>query len=293
MIPIYFPFTYVSSSAVARLERWFDELGILAPAADAPGPSGHGSLTWRLFAPPPGEEAILKRLEAEWRRWADMHAGADLAAVMAAQEADGGFATAPAINSLRSRIRAGAGEASTSPGEAPLPAARVFLHLAHCLDQDQDTLREQLHHVADLERRMHQEIDGGTRPDSFLAAPIREEDPGAVLTQRRLTAWARLALALSVPADVLVTDSPAVIDHLIERLDHLDPIRDLDPDEVQGLPRSIRERLDSGGEATVFTVYAAPLSPTALLHRLAGSPGVPVNAPQGASRCLLVLITEK
>jgi hypothetical protein len=292
MIPVYFPFTYVSPATTARLARWFDELGILAPAANAPAPPGSASLAWHLYTPPPGDEALLDRLETEWRRWADQHAGADLAAVMAAREADGPFAAPPAISSLRSRIRAGAAGESAAPGDDPLRVARVFLRLAHALDQDQDALREQLHQVAELERRMHLEMVGQIPGDSPVSDLARDQDLGAVLAGRRLAAWARLAVALEITAEVFVTDSPAVMDALGERMGPLEPVSDLSPEETRQLPGALARAPASGPEAAAAKIYAVALSPAAFLHRLAVDPRTAARAPRGAGRCLLVAIAQ-
>jgi hypothetical protein len=290
MIPVYFPFTYVSPATTAHLARWFDELGILAPAANVPAPPGSASLAWHLYTPPPGEEALLDRLETEWHRWADQHAGADLAAVMAAREADGPFTATPAISSLRSRIRAGAAGEPATPGEDPLRVARVFLRLAHALDQDQDALKEQLHQVAELERRMHREMVGQIPGDSPVSALPRNEDLGAVLAGRRLAAWARLAVALEIAAEVFVTDSPAVMDALGERMGPLEPVSDLSPEETRQLPGALARTPASGSGAA--SIYAIPLSPAAFLHRLAVDPRTAARAPGGPGRCLLVAISE-
>lgn len=289
MTPIYFPFTYVSRSTAARLARWFDELGLLAPAAGPPSPPGPASLAWRFFSPPPGDEALLGGLEAEWRRWAELHAGADLAAVMAARKADGPFAVTPAISSLRSRIREGAVGPSATADSDPLLAARVFLRLAHGLDRDQDALRVQLDQVADLERQMHRQMNGGAGEPTAAYGPPAGQDPGAVFTERRLAAWARLAQALAVAADVLVTDSPAVMAALAESLGSLEPVPALSPDMARRLPRALSDApvSDSG---TGATVHAVGLPPAAFLQRLAAGPGAPMDTPTGPSDCLLVFL---
>jgi hypothetical protein len=289
MIPIYFPFTYVSQPTSARLGRWFHQLGLLAPAADPPSPPGPESLAWRLFSPPPGDEALLGGLEAEWRRWAEMHTGAGLAAVMAAREADGPFSMTPAISSLRSRIRAGAAGQSAGGDTDPLLADRVFLRLAHGLDQDQDALRAQLDQVADLERQMRRQLDGGTGAPPAASGSPPGEDPGGVLTERRLAAWARLALALEVAAEVLVTDSPAVMAALAESVGSLDPVQALCPDEARRLPRALTEALGSD-TGTAVTVHAVGLPPAAFLQRLAAGPRGPMATTTGPGGCLLVYL---
>ena len=291
MIPVYFPFTYVSPSTATRLARRFDDLGILAPVANAPAPPGPASLAWRLYTPPPGDEALLSGLEAEWRRWAEMHAGADLAAVMAARQADGPFAATPVISSLRSRIRAGAVGPSTAADSDPLLAARVFLCLAHSLDRDQDALRVQLDQVADLERQMHRQMNGGAGEPTAAYGPPAGQDPGAVFTERRLAAWARLARALAVAADVLVTDSPAVMAALAESVGPLEPVPALSPDMARRLPRALGEAPGSD-TGTGATVHRVDLPPAAFLQRLAAGPGGPLAPPTGSGDCLLVFLED-
>lgn len=291
LIPVYFPFTYVSPATAARLGRWFDRLGLLAPAADASAPPGPASLAWRLYTPPPGDEALLDELEAEWRQWAEMHAGADLAAVLAAREADGPFAAAPAISSLRSRIRAGADGRGADARTDPLLTARVFLRLAHGLDRDQDALGEQLQQVADLERQMRRQIDGEVTAGPSTLGSLAGHDPGAVLTERRLAAWARLALALETAADVLVTDSPAVMAALAEHVGLLDPVQALSPEEVRRLPRALSEALASGA-GTAVTVHGVPLPPAAFLQRLAAGPRARPDTPAGPECCRVIFIGD-
>jgi hypothetical protein len=307
MIPVYFPLTFVSETTAARIVRWCDQIGLLAPSADSKDASpilDRYPGIWRLYCPQAGDEAMLALLETEWRRWADMHAGADLAAVMAAREADGPFVAPPAINSLRSRIRAGNETGSTAAVD-PLMAARVFLRFAHGLDRDQTALKDQLCHIAGLERQMRRELEGvAEEPAAEMAIA---DDPGAFLTERRLSAWARLALSLDVETEVFVTDSAAVIAVVAEYFGPLNLVRRLpegesppESPETQQLSRAITEALMPGTHSapaapaalSAATIYAIDRRPADFLHRLVAGRRMPPPEPRGTGRCLVIEIDD-
>jgi len=317
MIPLYFPFTYASEAAGARLAGWFDRVSLLVPSADLAaeclGPRVDAGF-WQIAAPSPGDEADLEDLETDLRRWAQVHAGSDLAAVLADRDEGSPFSTVPPVSRLRSRIQAGANPQEQPAAKAdPLITARVFLRLAHGLDRDRNALQAQMADLSGIEKEMLAELSGKAEDAPTMSPEGQDgEDGGAFLTERRLAAWARLALAVGTPPDVWVTDSRAVIETLGEVAGGLHPVWALKkdvgqtPDPGAG-PRLLAEALDGALAGTpapirpertppwfasdhAIAVYVADLSPEGLCRRMATGAGLrqPLDPPEG--RCRVVWI---
>ncbi len=315
MTPLYFPFTCAGDETAARLGRWFDRVTLLIPSSDLAseclGPQADPGF-WQVIPPAGDDETALALLEADLRRWAEVHAGSDLAAVLADRDEESPFSAVPPVNRLRNRIQAGAGNRQpAAPVPDPLLTAKVFLRLAHGLDRDRAAIRTHLRDLSGIEREMLLELQGQPEEDAASTfATQGAEDPGAFLTERRLAAWARLALAAGVPSDVWVTDSSAVMEALADIAGALHPVwtpekaavpelnrsggQDL-LNEVLAGARSSRnpvsaDRTDLGfPPGTAIAVYAADMTPVELCRRMATGAVNDHDAPP-EERCLVVWV---
>ena len=228
MIPLYFPFTFVRAAAAEWLAATFETLCLLVPSAAHEGrclAAGVDPGPWRVLFPPRDRDDDLARLETEMRQWADLHAGADLGALYAARPRDLPFWGAPSISRLRQRIRTGEKDAGAGADVDPLMAARVFLSFAHGLDQVRADLTGTWQSLMDMENEMFQDLHGSNNGGGEgIPAGADGEDPGAFLVERRLAAWARLALKVEVSPDLLITESPAVYGAVREAFPDLSPL---------------------------------------------------------------------
>jgi hypothetical protein len=266
MMPVYFPFTFVDEAAASRVGAWFEQMALLVPAAGptdrflAPGLDPDG---WRIIALP-GDETTLEHLETDLRQWADLHSGADLVSLLADREDASPFAALPAVQRLRSDIQAGVRGRTAAALPDPLLTARVFLRLAAGLDRDRAAVREQIATLAGLEREMHAELRGQPSDAPLDLSASTDEDPGAFLTERRLAAWGRLALATGIQTQIFVTDSPAVITTLSDYLDPLEPLGHLMPDPAapdracERLSRAMAAALAAEARATAAGTNPPP-----------------------------------
>ena len=215
MIALYFPFTFVRP-ATGWLTEAFETICLMVPSADqekdclAPGIDAD---PWRILYPRQNDEPELRRIEAQMRQWATVHAGSDLTALLASRPEDAPFFATPEISRLRQDIRGRTGGRSPETGRDPLLAARVFLSFAHGLDRERSELAGTWQALAAMEKEMMRELHGEAADgEQAASAQPAGEDPGSFLTGHRLGAWARLALTLAVAPEVLVTDSGAVFE---------------------------------------------------------------------------------
>jgi hypothetical protein len=314
MLPLYFPFTFADQAAAARLSGWFNRMGLLAPSVGMPTDwlaPGVDPAFWQIHSPPPGDEDALAHLEADLRQWARVHAGADLAAVLASRDEQSPFSTLPAVSRLRSRIQAGVKGQATSSEPDPLMTARIFLRLAHGLDRDHAAIRDQLRVLAGNENQMLRQLHGQPDDDNPLLPPEDDrQDPGSFLTERRLTAWSRLALAAEVQTGVFVTDSPAVIAALGEYFSPFRSVWSIAPEAADGpdcpgpgqLAALIARVLNGGAETEpcqagdplpqrpAAAVFSVDLAPESFCRRLAAGRGVPGILAPTPGRTLVVWI---
>jgi hypothetical protein len=226
MIAIYFPFTFVRPET-AWIGSAFTPLCLAVPAAaqaaDCLGP-GIDSGSWRILSPPREDDPEMQRMEAELRRWAEVHAGADLAALLASRPEGAGFFGLPPASRLRQDIRARVQGQTGHRRRDPLWTARIFLRFAHGLDRERADLAGAWHSLAAMEAEMMRDLHGRGEDGEPGPPNPAVEDPGAFLTGHRLAAWARLCLSLTVAPELLVTDSPAVLETVGEIFPALRPL---------------------------------------------------------------------
>jgi len=233
MIPIYFPFTFISSRAFSNLSAFFQKFAAYAtlpldtPAA--PAKLAEASML-ELRTPIEDENGVLENLVNNYREWGQMHQADNLSYFKTRPEADP-YVDESSTPRIQSAIR-GDGQHKL---DAELPddlKARLFLHLANEYDAKQAELQQALSSIENMEKNLFQEI-GGTRPDSSL--PQKESiefgnaDAGSYMTQKRIDAWNLLLQHDATLNGLFVTTSSAVLAHLLEQADTAEKIGEYCP----------------------------------------------------------------
>ncbi len=301
MIALYFPFTFVRP-ATGWLTAAFETICLLVPSADqekdclAPGVDAD---PWRVLYPHQNDEAALRRIEAQMRQWATVHAGSDLTALLASRPEEAPFFATPEISRLRQDIRGRAGGRPPQAGQDPLLAARVFLSFAHGLDRERSELAGTWQALAAMEKEMMRQLHGqAAEAGQAASAQPAGEDPGSFLTGHRLGAWARLALTLAVAPEVLVTDSAAVFEAVRDVFPAMRPVFNWPADGMAGPDRhwadsfyaAIQDALNAKAPArspeaasgSSLQVSALDISFADFCHGLVdGSPVEPAAGPTG------------
>ena len=225
MIPIYFPFTYVSDPVAESLSACFGQFIVYRPldenlTAQLQFWTDRGVADVRV--PAAGNEAELITAINNYKTWADLHQdGSRGKAAILRSHMD----RVPFFNELSTRkiaedIKANIPvDSDTQPPDFVL-AARIFLYFAQEFDrQNQELTDDLIHHQqqeADLIRQLKMEEDPvavelrnvpGQLPDPFADYMIPD----------RLESWTRIFCRDQDLAGLFVTHSTAVLEHLLER----------------------------------------------------------------------------
>jgi hypothetical protein len=229
MTPVIFPLTYLSKCDISKIFEYFETVALYLPHSEMipeairqPGLKERVQLSWI----PGADEQRLKKTLSHFQQWAHQHGGPQGlgADFLLAHKGAVPFMDEDAISAIRSQIKKGSAPDSSPEADDRLFEARLFLAMAHSLDHDHDSLKDDFDQLAVMEsellKRMH-----GPDPSGNLGKGIISStggfDPGAHLTGERLTHWARLFLAAPYPDAQFVTPSRAVMEYLQERTPNL------------------------------------------------------------------------
>lgn len=306
MFAVYFPLTYLTQQAARRVGACFSNTVVyqaLKTPGEIPG--------FQTIVPVSGDEQSLRKAIQSYQAWAELHQGEALADFKVRMD-EVPFYSENTIAGIKSellkRSRQGSDpgpEEKTTPEQA-LFAARLFLAMAHEHDAGEDQLQEDLKGMKTLEQKLFDELKGESEDleeDLSFAEAIQgpgKEDPVEdFLADRRMAAWARLALADSRRSFVYVTPSRAALDFLLDRtLVAPEPLLEIrgipvTPDENPGLMAWKQDLLKiledvalsadpwtkcaapdvpevSGEDTASLTVYLAPnIDPKTFLKRVA------------------------
>jgi len=278
MIPIYFPFTYLSASTATALQACLGSFAVYQP-------SGLGipeSLRrqekdgWVDIRVPeqPGAEKLDRILKA-YTQWAALHQGNQLDYLKARGTAVPFFEEVSTAQ-IKADIK---GTGVPRPTD-PLFNARLFLQAAQEFDAQNDELAQRLLATIQAARDLYRRLTGADEPNSrehFMsktaAGPAREE----YMTFERLIAWGTLflhdrRLHESKKQIFMVTSSRTVLELLQAHLAGIRMVRCVKNIPLEGRPGrpacEWREKLEE--------ILAAPTEE-------AESRGEPLTYPGGAA----------
>jgi len=219
MNAIYFPFTVISGQAADALNACFKSVSIYQPSthmSKALAELAEKGLS-EIRRPVQGDDDKLEALAKEYRKWAELHQGAELNFFKFRQDDD------HAIAHIRSELK---GYGIPQEAADPLFNARLFLKIAQEFDAERQDVDREISAFEKMEKSLFEELRG--EDDAEIEIPLeksllRHEDSGAFMTEERLNAWTRLMLEDTEISDFFVTGSRAVFDFLAEKTPHLKP----------------------------------------------------------------------
>ena len=198
-ITLYQP---VGSVPSANLQPWVDD----------------GFLDIRIpFAGIVDQDLVAAGL-TDWKTWGSLHHRADLAYF---KEIGPSLSPVePLTPRLTSEIKGTAGKAKDKTQDQDL-TVQLFLLLAQDFDQQSWDIQEQLTNI-DIQKRALEDffhIDSPEQGDNLTSKNVfsqPKEDLGRLMTKTRLIAWNHLFQKAPAPSNVLISDSPAAVDFLLE-----------------------------------------------------------------------------
>ena len=212
-----------------RQPFFFSELTLYQPAgnclpADLEPWVEDGFLEVRVPVSDDGE--MVAAAVREYREWARQHQiGRNLKSMLPQGPGRPPFfestATAQILADLKGAGRGGAGDRKS------LFAARLFLGLAQCWDQDQQELDRRLKRAEADARALLDELQSGKTAAAPAALRLPDGSRRAMsdfMLTERLDAWRRLFLADTLDTAVLLTTSPSIISDFVPLADAGEPL---------------------------------------------------------------------
>jgi hypothetical protein len=236
-IPVYFPMTYLSAAMESNLAACFRQTAVYRPSnRKLPETMQAAMDADRLVVHTPveAESARLIELMEAYYGWAKDNKGVDLS-IFKGNETRIPFYGDTSISRIRQNIREMDSESKKEQVADPVFKARLFLEMAQELDRQNQALERSLDDVRDKENSMLADLLGDAADHRGIAASSTAgstTDPGAYMTGTRLQAWWRLVREGAAPGNLLVTNSRAVIEYLVEKCPDLKKT-----DRVFKLPR--------------------------------------------------------
>ena len=224
MIPVYFPYTYVSRPVAEAVSACFGRFRVYQPLSDILPPSmqvlmDEGIIDIRI--PVDGGNREVIRAAQNYLDWANSHAessGRHIASLKTLK------ASAPLLDDALSSLivadvkkQVNAEPASTSPDL--ILASRIFLYFAQEFDRQSTELD---HGLAELSRKNQALMKDLKMEDDSLATEFEQTSVSTPaensdhMIVRRLAAWSQILLRDREPGTLFVTNSSAVIDQVSE-----------------------------------------------------------------------------
>ncbi len=225
MKPVCFPFTDIPEVLCRAAARYLGPVTVYQPI---PGRSSSQLNQLRddgyavIKTAVAGDAETLDALVRDYRKWVELHSGGGVDFYRAHKEWIPGF-DENSLSGIRSQIlRKNRQEPDQTPAEAdPLIHAAVFLQIAREFDIQNREINQGVLDISKLEKDLMETIQGEAAGESEEENRYQWDDPGAFMTEERLSAWARLFLNDPVPCDILVTFGNAIKDFLTDRLEDM------------------------------------------------------------------------
>ncbi len=259
MVPVYFPFTCISTSCATTLASYFKQTAVYQPG---PGPLP-GSMEESaekgiidIRTPVTGDAEKLETLVRDYRAWADLHKDTGLGFFKSGGESIP-FYDETTISKIRGDIKKKQAGKSSEERD-PLLEARLFLRIAQEFDMQNEQVANELEICSKMEKNLLSELMGkALESDPVEKTP--SEDPGTSMTAERIAAWLYMLGHDPDGSNLFVTDSRSIFEYIIDKAPDLEKI--IQPDCVPVLDKD---------KKTGLSFYQANETPPDFFGRLQG-----------------------
>jgi hypothetical protein len=227
MVPIYFPFTWISMAELHAIKTFFNRCVVYQPtkgAFDLKGahPVMDESLVFRF--PATGNEEELASTLSQYLNWADLHQGTSLPALKKDLQKIPFFDSSSAAQ-IKTDIQHGKAamkdhEMESAKQRDLLFNARLFLCLAQVYDQVNYQLYNDFRKIESMQQGLMNSLSGVSQDASDDDSDLQlfsEKDQSLIMESKRLAAWARLIQCEGNPSALFITCSPTLFNTVTEQ----------------------------------------------------------------------------
>ncbi len=275
MQPIFLPFTYMTNDLADCIYKLFGTTIIYQPGgvpipSELKALSAKGIIEIRIPAKIADNDTLAALIQ-DFDNWATCQGDRMKMDTKALGQI---LRTVPfydenSIHRIRTELSHRRQGKSIEPQKDPIFAARLFLALAQQHDIHQLDLEKDLDSVAIMEKGMFEHLAGNVTadPSHKQVKPTMGEGSKAFMISQRIEAWSTLYGADKGIAELFLTDSRAVIDHLCDTADDLTCLAAFqqpasEQDDAEDTPAAVHDYQD---RLTQLMQGADPLS---LAHQL-------------------------
>lgn len=221
MTPIYFPFTYISEPILDKLWDTFGKIVVYQSSKiNVPEKmtawEKSGKIDIRM--PVEGNDEKIERILQEFKSWADLHQGSELS-LLKTQLGKIPFFNEDATSQIKLDIKRQDLKKPSEEKPERLLVARMFLQVAQELDLQHDSLKQDLLSLEAMDQRLIKELTGealSSSSDVDTYQAVETNDAGKYMTKERIDAWARIMLQDRQQSGLFITNSRAVMEHLLD-----------------------------------------------------------------------------
>lgn len=221
MTPIYFPFTFISEPILDKLWDTFGKIVVYQSSKiNVPEKmtawEKSGKIDIRM--PVEGNDEKIEKILQEFKSWADLLQGGELS-LLKTQLGKIPFFNEDATSQIKLDIKRQDLKKPSEEKPERLLVARMFLQVAQELDLQNDSLRQDLLSLEAMDQHLIKELTGETLSSSSdvdTYQPVETNDAGQYMTKERIDAWTRIMLQDRQQSGLFITNSRAVMEHLLD-----------------------------------------------------------------------------
>ena len=219
MKPVYFPFTTIAEPALTAVAACFGPPVVYQAWGRIPEFLAKWAEEGRIEirVPISEDEDHLDRVLHEFRQWSEAHRGADARFFKTQRQTVPFFSESSRTQILRD-IRTREDEKPSAPAADPLFESRLFLLIAQIWDLQNQEVDQDLKSIQSFEMALQRHMKGPEESEFLVERYGPLQDLGTHMTLERLRAWARIMAGFEEIPKLLVTDSPAVFEAVLDQI---------------------------------------------------------------------------
>lgn len=219
MKPVYFPFTTITEPALTAVAACFGPPVVYQAWGRIPELLAKWAEEGRIEirVPISEDEDHLDRVLHEFRQWSEAHRGTDTRFFKTQRQTVPFFSESSRTQILRD-IRTRADEKPAAPAADPLFESRLFLLIAQIWDLQNQEVDQDLKSIQSFEMALQRHMKGPEESEFPVERYGPPQDLGTHMTLERLRAWARIMAGSEEIPGLLVTDSPAVFETVLDQI---------------------------------------------------------------------------